>query len=48
MSENGKQSTLLLDRSDVRVNHDTGLAATIRSSIDKVRSGDLGSLPRQP
>ncbi len=45
MSENGKQSTLLLDRSDVRVNHDTGLGATIRSSIDKVRSGDLGSLP---
>jgi D-xylose transport system permease protein len=45
MSENGKQSAVLLDRSDVRVNHDTGLAATIRSSIDKVRSGDLGSLP---
>ncbi len=45
MSQDSKQSTMLLDRSDVRVNHDTGLAATIRSSIDKVRSGDLGSLP---
>ncbi|ENN88152.1 Xylose transport system permease protein xylH [Rhizobium freirei PRF 81] len=45
MSQDSKQSAVLLDRSDVRVNHDTGLAATIRSSIDKVRSGDLGSLP---
>ncbi|OCJ07122.1 ABC transporter permease [Rhizobium sp. AC27/96] len=45
MNQDTKQPTALLDRSDVRVSHDTGIAATIRSSIDKVRSGDLGSLP---
>ncbi|NTG90294.1 sugar ABC transporter permease [Rhizobium rhizogenes] len=45
MTGNAKQTATLLDRSDIRVNHDAGLAATIRSSIDKVRSGDLGSLP---
>ena len=37
--------TSLLDRSDVRVRHDTGVAGAIRSMIDRVRSGDLGSLP---
>ncbi len=35
----------LLDRADVRVRHDAGLAGTIRGFIDRVRSGDLGSLP---
>ena len=45
MNQETKQTTALLDRSDVRVSHETGIAATIRSSIDKVRSGDLGSLP---
>jgi D-xylose transport system permease protein len=45
MNQDTKQPTALLDRSDVRVSHETGIAATIRSSIDKVRSGDLGSLP---
>ena len=45
MNQETKQPTALLDRSDVRVSHETGIAATIRSSIDKVRSGDLGSLP---
>lgn len=45
MNQDTKQPAVLLDRSDVRVSHETGIAATIRSSIDKVRSGDLGSLP---
>ncbi|MGV1761132.1 sugar ABC transporter permease [Rhizobium sp. A22-96] len=45
MNQDTKQPAALLDRSDVRVSHETGIAATIRSSIDKVRSGDLGSLP---
>ena len=35
----------LLDRSDVRVRQDVGLAGAIRGLIDRVRSGDLGSLP---
>ncbi len=38
-------TTPLLDRSDVRVRHDAGVAGAIRSMIDRVRSGDLGSLP---
>jgi D-xylose transport system permease protein len=45
MTSDVKQTATLLDRGDVRVSHDTGIGATIRSSIDKVRSGDLGSLP---
>jgi D-xylose transport system permease protein len=35
----------LLDRSDVRVKHASGLGGTIRAFYDRVRSGDLGSLP---
>jgi D-xylose transport system permease protein len=35
----------LLDRSDVRVKHAEGLSGTIQAFIDRVRSGDLGSLP---
>ncbi len=34
-----------LDRADVRVRHDAGIAGTIRGFLDSVRSGDLGSLP---
>jgi D-xylose transport system permease protein len=34
-----------LDRTDVRVRHDTGFAGAVRGFIDRVRSGDLGSLP---
>ena len=36
---------LKLDQSDVRVKHDAGFAAAISSFFDRVRSGDLGSLP---
>jgi D-xylose transport system permease protein len=47
MSNTTKQpsSKPLLDRSDVRVRHAEGLSGTIQAFIDRVRSGDLGSLP---
>lgn len=35
----------LLDRSDERVKHAATLGNTIRAFVDRVRSGDLGSLP---
>ncbi|QAZ45173.1 ABC transporter permease [Mesorhizobium sp. Pch-S] len=35
----------LLDRADVRVKHAEGLGGTISAFFDRVRSGDLGSLP---
>jgi D-xylose transport system permease protein len=35
----------LLDRSDERYRVETGIAGAIRTFIDRVRSGDLGSLP---
>ncbi len=34
-----------LDRVDERVRHDAGVAGAIRGFLDRVRSGDLGSLP---
>ena len=40
-----KPGAPLLDRADTRVRHDTGVAGTIRGFLDRVRSGDLGSLP---
>jgi D-xylose transport system permease protein len=35
----------LLDRSDVRVKHAASIGENISAFVDKVRSGDLGSLP---
>jgi D-xylose transport system permease protein len=35
----------LLDRRDERVKHAEGLGGSIRAFLDRVRSGDLGSLP---
>ncbi len=35
----------LLDRSDVRVRDDKGIAGSLRGFLDRVRSGDLGALP---
>lgn len=35
----------LLDRGDVRVKHEGGIGGAVRAFIDRVRSGDLGSLP---
>src|SRR3546814_4744735 len=47
MTDIGKDAapTTLLDRSDSRVSHATGVAGSIRAFLDRVRSGDLGSLP---
>ncbi|MBV8702923.1 MAG: sugar ABC transporter permease [Acetobacteraceae bacterium] len=36
---------LALDRADTRVRQDAGFAGAIRGFFDRVRSGDLGSLP---
>ncbi|RAR65792.1 D-xylose transport system permease protein [Paraburkholderia unamae] len=35
----------LLDRSDVRVKHASGVGDSLSAFVDRVRSGDLGSLP---
>lgn len=35
----------LLDRSDSRVAHAEGLSGAVREFLDRIRSGDLGSLP---
>ncbi len=35
----------LLDRRDVRVRNERGIGGAVRSFLDRVRSGDLGSLP---
>lgn len=34
-----------LDRADARITHATGLSGTIKAFMDRVKSGDLGSLP---
>lgn len=39
------RATPMLDRADVRVKHEAGISGAIRTLIDRVRSGDLGSLP---
>jgi D-xylose transport system permease protein len=38
-------TSALLDRSDVRVKHASGVRETVAAFVDRVRSGDLGSLP---
>ncbi len=46
MSENETaEMTTLLDRSDARLRDDSGISGTLRGFFDRVRSGDLGSLP---
>ncbi|MFL9899608.1 sugar ABC transporter permease [Paraburkholderia fungorum] len=39
------QPSTLLDRSDSRVKHATGVSGTVAAFVERVRSGDLGSLP---
>lgn len=41
----GSPQPTLLDRSDVRVKHATGVSGTVAAFVERVRSGDLGSLP---
>jgi D-xylose transport system permease protein len=44
-AEQSAQAAPLLDRSDERVKHAKGIGGSVRAFWDKVRSGDLGSLP---
>ncbi len=44
-SKDAAPAAPLLDRSDERVKHASGLGDVIRAFFDRVRSGDLGSLP---
>ncbi|MBX5132869.1 sugar ABC transporter permease [Rhizobium lentis] len=43
--ENEPAAPVLLDRRDERVRHDDSLAGWVRAFWDRIRSGDLGSLP---
>ncbi|PDT04249.1 ABC transporter permease [Rhizobium chutanense] len=43
--QNEPAAPVLLDRRDERVRHDDSLAGSIRAFWDRIRSGDLGSLP---
>ena len=45
MSVDLKPGPAALDRADTRVRRDEGLRGAIRAFLDRVRSGDLGSLP---
>ena len=44
-ADNGATPSKLLDRADERVKHAEGLGGSIQAFWDRVRSGDLGSLP---
>ncbi|MGX8009245.1 sugar ABC transporter permease [Mesorhizobium sp. ORM8.1] len=43
--EQGTSAPLALDRADARVKHEAGVGGAVRAFLDRVRSGDLGSLP---
>jgi D-xylose transport system permease protein len=45
MNGHGKTASTALDRADTRVRHDTGVTGALRGFADRIRSGDLGSLP---
>ncbi|TPK91614.1 MULTISPECIES: sugar ABC transporter permease [unclassified Mesorhizobium] len=44
-AEKSTSAPLALDRADARVKHEAGLSGAVRAFLDRVRSGDLGSLP---
>ena len=44
-TDTGTGTPTLLDRSDTRVTHATGVSGALRAFFDKVRAGDVGSLP---
>ena len=44
-TQGAPQPSPLLDRSDVRVKHAAGVGESVSAFVDRVRSGDLGSLP---
>ncbi len=45
MTSDAETKPAALDRADTRVRHDTGVSGAVRGFLDRVRSGDLGSLP---
>ena len=45
MSDVKSSGAPLLDRADARLKDQSGIAGSIRAAIDRIRSGDLGSLP---
>ena len=44
-SKPGGSPAPLMDRADERLKDQSGLAGSVNAFIDRVRSGDLGSLP---
>src|ERR1700712_1832055 len=44
-TQDAPKPATLLDRSDVRVKHATGIGGGVAAFVERVRSGDLGSLP---
>ncbi|MBB3260137.1 D-xylose transport system permease protein [Paraburkholderia bannensis] len=44
-TQGATQPAPLLDRSDVRVKHAHGVGESLRAFVDRIRAGDLGSLP---
>ena len=44
-AEKSTSAPLALDRADARVKHEAGIGGAVRAFLDRVRSGDLGSLP---
>ena len=44
-TQGAPQPSTLLDRSDVRVKHATGIGGAVAAFVERVRSGELGSLP---
>ncbi len=44
-TQDAPQPSALLDRADIRVKHATGVGGAVTAFIDRVRSGELGSLP---
>ncbi|WP_287186463.1 sugar ABC transporter permease [Paraburkholderia sp.] len=44
-TQGAPQPSTLLDRSDIRVKHVTGIGDTVAAFFARVRSGDLGALP---
>jgi D-xylose transport system permease protein len=45
MNQETHAAVALLDRSDVRVKHAAGFGGAVGAFVDRVKSGDLGSLP---
>ncbi|TPI49336.1 sugar ABC transporter permease [Mesorhizobium sp. B3-1-7] len=44
-AEKSTSAPMALDRADARVKHEAGFGGALRAFLDRVRSGDLGSLP---